>query len=145
MVSSKSISRSLSLSTQKILRSDSRFCDNVERSTLLILFSFENDLSPEQFVTTKHRNNLTIVSPSEKQPGFFSCLIIWYNANSGVRRKFPREGPSFVTIVWRHKSTLGEVPKHDHSRDVRGNAPGKILQITPKNTHFRAFWKQVLA
>jgi len=30
---------------------------------------------------------------------------------SGVRRKFPRVGQSFVTIVWRHKSTLGEVPK----------------------------------
>jgi len=30
---------------------------------------------------------------------------------SGVRRKFSREGQSFVTIVWRHKSTLGEVPK----------------------------------
>jgi len=30
---------------------------------------------------------------------------------SGVRRKFPRRGQSFVTIVWRHKSTLGEVPK----------------------------------
>jgi len=26
-----------------------------------------------------------------------------------------------------------------------GMPPGKILQITPKNTHFRAFWKQVLA
>jgi len=24
---------------------------------------------------------------------------------SGVRRKFPRGGQSFVTIVWRHKST----------------------------------------
>jgi len=28
--------------------------------------------------------------------------------DSGVRRKFPRGGPSFVTIVWRHKSTLGK-------------------------------------
>jgi len=31
-------------------------------------------------------------------------------ASSGVRRKFPRWGASFVTIVWRHKPTLGEVP-----------------------------------
>jgi len=29
---------------------------------------------------------------------------------NGVRRKFPRRGQSFVTIVQRHKSTLGEVP-----------------------------------
>jgi len=33
-----------------MLRSDSRSCDIVERSTLLILYSFENDLSPEQLV-----------------------------------------------------------------------------------------------
>jgi len=30
---------------------------------------------------------------------------------SGVRRIFPSGGPSFVTIMWRHTSTLGEVPK----------------------------------
>ena len=43
-------------------------------------FSFENDLSPEQFVTIKHKHNLKIVPHLEKQPGFI-CLIIWYNAN----------------------------------------------------------------
>jgi len=47
---------------------------------------------------------------------------------SGVRRKFPRGGQSFVTIVWRHKSTLGEVPKARPFYRIRGHAPGKILQ-----------------
>jgi len=31
--------------------------------------------------------------------------------SSDVSRKFSRGRPSFVTIVWRHKSTLVEVPK----------------------------------
>ena len=35
-----------------------------------------------------------------------------------------RGGGSFVTILWRHKS--------------------KFCKITPKNTHFCAFWKQIL-
>ena len=66
---------------QRILRSDSRSCHIVERSTHLILFSFENDLSPEQFVT-KLKNNLKIVSTFGKKAWIFSCLIIWcYNAN----------------------------------------------------------------
>jgi len=47
----------------------------------LILFSFENDLSLEQFVTIKHKNNLKIVSTFGKTAWIFSCLIIWYNAN----------------------------------------------------------------
>jgi len=47
----------------------------------LILFSFENDLSLEQFVTIKHKNNLKIVSTFGKTTRIFSCLIIWYNAN----------------------------------------------------------------
>jgi len=64
-----------------MLRSDSRSCHIVERSALLILFSFENDHSPEQFVTIKHKNNLKIVSTFEKTAWIFSCLIIWYNAN----------------------------------------------------------------
>ena len=81
VVSSKSISRCLSFSTQRILRSDSRSYDIVERSTLLILFSFENDLSPEQFVTTKHKNNLKIASTFGKTAWIFPCLIIWYSAN----------------------------------------------------------------
>jgi len=43
------------------------------------------------------------------------CKNLWimrstFFPTSGVHRKFPR-GQSFVTIVWRHKSTLGEVPK----------------------------------
>ena len=67
-----------------------------------------------------------------------------YISISNVRRKFPRERPSFVTIVWRHKSTLRKCRRHDHSRGVRGHAPGKFCKITPKNTHFCAFWKQVL-
>jgi len=69
------------ISTQRILRSHSRSCDIVKRSTLLILFSFENNLLPKQFVTIKHKNNLKIVSTFGKTAWIFSCLIIWYNVN----------------------------------------------------------------
>jgi len=48
----------------------------------LILFSFENGLSPEQFVTIKHKNNLKIASTFGNSAWIFSCLIIWYNANT---------------------------------------------------------------
>jgi len=47
---------------------------------------------------------------------------------SGVRRKFPRGWPSFVTIVWRHKSTSGEVPKARPFSGCPGAYPWKILQ-----------------
>jgi len=73
MVSSKSISRNLSFSTPRILRSDSCSCDIVERSTLLIIF---NSLWPSSI-----RAILKLFPRLEKQPGFFSCLIIWCNAN----------------------------------------------------------------
>jgi len=55
----------------KNTQSDSRSCDSVERSTLLILFSFENYLSPEQFVTIKHKSNLKIVSTFGKTTWVF--------------------------------------------------------------------------
>jgi len=45
-----------------------------------------------------------------------------------------------VTIVWRHKSTCAD----DHSGGSGGMPPGKCCKIAPKNTHFCAFWKQVL-
>jgi len=39
-----------------------------------------------------------------------TSLLLWplhkWFVTSGVRRKFPRGRQSFVTIVWRHKSTL---------------------------------------
>jgi len=74
--------RSLSFSAQRILRSDHRSCHIVERSTLLILISFENDLSPEQFVAIEHKNNLKIVSAFGKTAWIFSsCVFIWYNVN----------------------------------------------------------------
>jgi len=38
----------------------------------------------------------------------------------------------------------GKCRRHDHSRGVRGHTPGKFCKTTPKNTHFCAFWKQVL-
>ena len=38
----------------------------------------------------------------------------------------------------------GECRRHNHSGVVRGHAPEKFCKITPKNTHFGAFWKQVL-
>ena len=37
-------------------------------------------------------------------------------------------GGNFVAIVWRHKSTLGEVPKARPFWGDRGHAPEKILQ-----------------
>jgi len=94
----------------------------------------------------------------------FSIAIINSTFNvllliSGVRRNFPRGWPNFVTIVWRHKSTLREVPK---ARPFKGSGacPREnfaklkyaflcykflpIFALKPKNTHFCAFWKQVL-
>jgi len=38
----------------------------------------------------------------------------------------------------------GKCQRHDHSRGVRGMPPGKFCKITPRKTHFCAFWKQVL-
>jgi len=38
----------------------------------------------------------------------------------------------------------GKCRRHDHSRGVGGHAQGKVCKITPKNTRFCAFWKQVL-
>jgi len=58
-----------------------------------------------------------IFSPFGNIPGKLYVLQVFIVIHdfigrvSGVRRKFPTEVPSFVTIVWRHKSTLGEVPK----------------------------------
>jgi len=48
----------------------------------LILFSFENDLSPQQFVTIKHKKTHKIVSTFAKTTWIFSCLIIWHNAKT---------------------------------------------------------------
>jgi len=49
---------------------------------------------------------------------YMDDILKWYILvlDSGVRRNFPRGGQVLpqscdVTIVWRHKSTLGEVPK----------------------------------
>jgi len=38
-------------------------------------------------------------------------LKVQTDATSGVGRKLRRGEQSFVTIVWRHKSTLGEAAK----------------------------------
>jgi len=38
----------------------------------------------------------------------------------------------------------GECRRHDHSRGSGGMPLGKFCKITPKNTHFCVFWKQVL-
>jgi len=47
----------------------------------LILFSFENDLSSEQFVTIKHKNNLKIVST------FVKTALDFFMLDHSVQRK----------------------------------------------------------
>ena len=64
--------------------------------------------------------------------------------DSGVRRKFSRGAKVLSQSRDVTKELYGECRRHDHSRVVRGHAPEKFCKITPKNTHFRAFWKQVL-
>ena len=64
---------------------------------------------------------------------------------SGVRRKFPRGGSKVSSQSCDVTNQLyWEYRRHNHSKVVRGHAPGKFFEITPKNTHFRVFWKQVL-
>ena len=64
--------------------------------------------------------------------------------SSSVRRKFPRGEGKVSSQSCDVTNQLGECRRHDHYRVVRGHAPKKFCKITPKNTHFRAFWKQVL-
>jgi len=78
------------------------------------------------------------------------------------------KGLNFVLFTFKHDTTMqwrtqkiSEGGKFRHNRDVtinfrgsaegttilggsRGMTPGKFCEITPKNTHFCAFWKQVL-
>jgi len=62
-----------------------------------------------------------IAKYTEVEPSYKNCHSVAYAENF-------RGGQGFVTIVWRHKSTLGKCRRHDHSRGVRGHAPRKILQ-----------------
>jgi len=113
MVSSKSISRRWSFSTQRILRLDSRSCDNVERSTLLIPFNFENDLSPEAFVPINIRTILKLFPCPEKQPGF---LYAWLFGTivGGWNFLFPHK------TVWRtsQKSYVHQQDVDQHPLDI---------------------------
>jgi len=65
-------------------------------------------------------------------------------ASSGVRRKLPR-GTKF-----RHNRVTSQINFRGSAEGTTilgesGNMPpGKFCKITPKNTHFCAFWKQVL-
>jgi len=73
-----------------------------------------------------------------------NCLQYVHNSQfafiSGERRQFPKGGQisSQINFTGSAKGTtiLGE------SGDM---PPGKFCKITPKNTHFCTFWKQVLA
>ena len=64
---------------------------------------------------------------------------------SGVRRKFPRGDTKF-----RHNRVTSQINFRGSAEGTTilggggGKLPGKFCQITPKNTYFRAFWKQVL-
>jgi len=50
---------------------------------------------------------------------------------------------------FRHNRVTSQINFRGSAEDttilgVRGLAPGKFCKITPKNSHFCAFWKQVL-
>jgi len=66
-------------------------------------------------------------------------------AHSGVRRKFPRGWPKF-----RHNRVTSQINFRGSAKgttilgEAGGMPPGKFFKITPKNTHFCGFWKQVL-
>ena len=62
----------------KILSDDSVSCPIVVRVSFLMCFSFEKDLSPEQFVTGRLRNSFNTVSTFEKAIANISFLMIWY-------------------------------------------------------------------
>jgi len=65
-------------------------------------------------------------------------------ANSGVRRKFLKGGK------FRHNRVTSQINFRGSAEGTTilgvsgGMPPGKFCKITPKNTHFCAFWKQVL-
>ena len=64
---------------------------------------------------------------------------------SGVRRKFPRRGAKF-----RHNRVTSQINFRGSAEGTPilggsgGMPPEKFCKITPKNTNFCAFWKQVL-
>jgi len=49
-------------------------------------------------------------------------------SDSGVRRKFPREGKVSSQLCDITNQLWGKCRRHDHSKGVREQAPGKILQ-----------------
>jgi len=66
------------------------------------------------------------------------------HGTSGVRRKCPRGGKFRHNRVTSHINFRGRA-EVTTILGVPGACPrGKFCKITPKNTHFCAFWKQVL-
>ena len=63
---------------------------------------------------------------------------------SGIRRKFPRGVKVSSQSCDVTNKLNGECQRYSHSRVVQRHDLGKFCKITCKNTHFRAFWKQVL-
>ena len=63
---------------------------------------------------------------------------------NGVCRKFRRGAKVSSQLCDVTNQLYGECRRHEHSRVVRGRAPRKFCEIASKNTHFPAFWKQVL-
>ena len=65
----------------KILSDDSLSCPIVvreTRTTMLMCFSREKDLSPEQFVTGRLRNSFNTVSTFGNTIAILSFFMIWY-------------------------------------------------------------------
>jgi len=64
---------------------------------------------------------------------------------SGVRRKFPRGGAKF-----HHNRVTSQINFRRSAEGATilwrpgGMSPGKFCKLTPKNTHFCAFGKQIL-
>jgi len=81
---------------------------------------------------------------------FCLCTSKKTNRDQWRTQKISEGGASFVTIVWRQNHVTSQINFRGSAEGTTnlggsgGTLPGKFCKITPKNTHFCAFWKQVL-
>ena len=74
--------------------------------------------------------------------GFSYATHFWHN--QWRKQKISRGGQVSSQSCDVTNQLKGKCRRQNHSRGIQRHAPGKVCKITPKNTHFCAFWKQVL-
>jgi len=76
--------------------------------------------------------------------------VVHFGARQWRTQKLSEGGASFATIVRRHNRVTSQINFRGSAEGMTilggsgGMPPEKFCKITPKNTHFCAFWKQVL-